>query len=103
MSATAGAVMEHSEFALVRMRSAAGVEEYAFTLTRDGVAAEVHIGQPVGGQERLFSPGWRRCLASHVSDVGLRALSSVAPAARDFALHAVDVSPERQEAGRVRV
>ena len=93
-------VMEHREFAVVRMRSAAGVEGWSFTLTRDGAVAEqirrslvqVYLGQPVGEQERLFKLAWRRSLASHASGVGLRALSLVDLAAWDLAARAADLS-----------
>jgi len=93
-------VMEYREFALVRMRSAGGIEGWAFTLTRDGAVAEqirkslakVYVGQPVGDQERLFSLAWRRSLASHASGVGLRALSLVDLAAWDLAARKADQS-----------
>jgi L-alanine-DL-glutamate epimerase-like enolase superfamily enzyme len=87
-------VMEHREFAVVRMRSSSGHEGWSFTLTRDGAVAEqirkslarVYVGQPVGEQERTFTVAWRRSLASHASGVGLRALSLLDLAAWD--LHA---------------
>jgi L-alanine-DL-glutamate epimerase-like enolase superfamily enzyme len=93
-------VMQHREFALVRMRSTAGVEGWSFTLTRDGAVAEqirkslakVYVGQPVGEQERLFTLAWRRSLASHASGVGLRALSLLDLAAWDLAARSVDLS-----------
>jgi L-alanine-DL-glutamate epimerase-like enolase superfamily enzyme len=93
-------VMQSREFALVRMRSAAGTEGWAFTLTRDGAVADqirkslaqVYVGQPVGDQERLFTLAWRRSLASHASGVGLRALSLLDLAAWDLAARSADVS-----------
>ena len=93
-------VMESREFAVVRIRSAAGAEGWSFTLTRDGAVAEqirkslarVYVGQPVGDQERLFTLGWRRSLASHAAGVGLRALSLMDLAAWDLAARSADIS-----------
>lgn len=103
-------VMEHREFALVRIRSRAGLEGWAFTLTRDGAVAEqirksltkVYVGEPVGSQERLFMLAWRRSLASHASGIGLRALSLVDLAAWDLAAKAADLSIAGLLGGRNR-
>lgn len=86
-------VMPHRETVVVRLRSAKGVDGWAFTLTRDGAVAEqirktiagIYVGQPVGDQERLFRLAWRRSLASHAGGIGLRALSIMDLAAWDLA------------------
>src|SRR5579875_3054697 len=101
-------VMEHREFAVVRMRSSSGAEGWSFTLTRDGAVAEqirkslskVYLGQPVGDQERLFTLAWRRSLASHASGVGLRALSLLDLAAWDLAARSRDMSIAAMLGGR---
>jgi L-alanine-DL-glutamate epimerase-like enolase superfamily enzyme len=103
-------VMEHREFAAVRMRSSSGAEGWSFTLTRDGAVAEqirkslarVYLGQPVGEQERLFTLAWRRSLASHAAGVGLRALSLVDLAAWDLAARSADLSIAALLGGRNR-
>src|SRR5205085_10821841 len=76
-------IMHTREFALVRVRSTAGIDGFAYTLTRDGAVAEqirktiarLYVGTAVGDQERTFTVAWRRSLASHASGIGLRALS----------------------------
>lgn len=93
-------VMNHRETVVVRLRSAKGVDGWAFTLTRDGAVAEqirktisgIYIGQPVGDQERLYDLAWRTSLASHASGLGLRALSIVDLAAWDLASRSADRS-----------
>ena len=86
-------IMHTREFALVRVRTAAGVDGYAYTLTRDGAVAEqirktiarVYVGTEVGDRERTFTVAWRRSLASHAAGLGLRALSIVDLACWDAA------------------
>ena len=66
-------IMKQREFAVVRLRSAAGREGWAFTLTRDGAVAEqirktiapVYLGSRVEDRIRTFRTAWRRSLASH--------------------------------------
>ena len=86
-------IMHTREFALVRVRSDAGVDGYAYTLTRDGAVAEqirktiarVYAGTQVSARERTFTVAWRRSLASHAAGIGLRALSIVDLACWDLA------------------
>jgi len=93
-------IMRHREFALVRVRSSAGLDGYAYTLTRDGAVAEqirkmigpIYVGTAVGAQERTFTIAWRRSLASHAAGIGLRALSIVDLACWDLAAKAADQS-----------
>jgi len=78
-------IMNHREFALVRVTSSAGLRGHAYTLTRDGTVAEqirktiaaIYVGSAVGDQERTYTVAWRRSLASHAAGIGLRALSIV--------------------------
>ena len=86
-------IMKQREFAVVRLRSAAGQEGWAFTLTRDGAVAEqirktiapVYLGSRVEDRIRTFRTAWRRSLASHCAGIGLRALSIVDLATWDLA------------------
>ena len=74
-------IMQTREFALVRVRTDAGVDGYAYTLTRDGAVAEqirktiarVYVGTDVADRERTFTIAWRRSLASHAAGLGLLA------------------------------
>lgn len=78
-------VMEHREFALVRVRSRDGICGYGFTLTRDGpLAAMVHdyigprfVGRPTDAPERAFASVQRSNLSCLAGGIGLRALSIV--------------------------
>ena len=55
-------IMNHREYAVVRVTSSSGHEGWAFTLTRDGAVAEqirktvapVYVGQDPAERERLF-------------------------------------------------
>jgi L-alanine-DL-glutamate epimerase-like enolase superfamily enzyme len=93
-------IMRQREFALVRVRSSAGLDGFAYTLTRDGAVAEqirktigpLYVGTSVGAQERTFTIAWRRSLASHAAGIGLRALSIVDLACWDLAAKAADKS-----------
>ena len=93
-------IMHTREFALVRVRSSAGVDGYAYTLTRDGAVAEqirktiarVYVGSDVADRERTFTLAWRRSLASHAAGIGLRALSIVDLACWDLAARLADRS-----------
>lgn len=86
-------IMHTREFALVRVRTDAGVDGYSYTLTRDGAVAEqirktiarVYIGSELATRERTFTIAWRRSLASHAAGIGLRALSIVDLACWDAA------------------
>jgi L-alanine-DL-glutamate epimerase-like enolase superfamily enzyme len=86
-------VMEHREFALVRVRSRSGGEGFAFTLTREGpIAATIeraiakhYVGSAFSTRddaERVFYRCQGSNLAGLSSGIGLRALSIV-----DLALH----------------
>lgn len=86
-------IMHTREFALVRVRSGAGIDGFAYTLTRDGAVAEqirktiarVYVGTAVDAREATFTLAWRRSLASHAAGIGLRALSIVDLACWDLA------------------
>lgn len=86
-------IMEHREFAICRVKLDDGVTGWSFTLTRDGAVAPqirstiapVYVGTPVDERERTWRVAWRRSLASHVSGIGLRALSLVDLACWDAA------------------
>lgn len=93
-------IMHTREFALVRVRTDAGVNGYSYTLTRDGAVAEqirktiarVYVGTPISERERTFTIAWRRSLASHAAGIGLRALSIVDLACWDAAAKLADRS-----------
>lgn len=93
-------IMHTREFALVRVRTDAGVDGYAYTLTRDGAVAEqirktiarVYVGTAIAERERSFTIAWRRSLASHAAGIGLRALSIVDLACWDAAAKLEDRS-----------
>ena len=93
-------IMHTREFALVRVRTDAGVEGYSYTLTRDGTVAEqirktiarVYVGTAIADRERTFTVAWRRSLASHAAGIGLRALSIVDLACWDAAARLGDRS-----------
>lgn len=78
-------VMEHREFALVRVRTRDGVRGYGFTLSRDGpIAAMVHdyigpryVGRPTDAPEVAFASVQRSNLSCLAGGLGLRALSIV--------------------------
>ena len=86
-------IMHTREFALVRVRTDAGVDGYCYTLTRDGAVAEqirktigrIYVGSAVADRERTYTIAWRRSLASHAAGIGLRALSIVDLACWDAA------------------
>lgn len=92
-------VMEHREFALVRVRSSDGLEGFAFTLTREGpVAATIkqaiahnYIGTTLTSTtdaERAFYGCQGSNLAGLSSGIGLRALSIVDLAVHDLVARA---------------
>ncbi len=93
-------IMHTREFALVRVRTDAGVDGYSYTLTRDGTVAEqirktiarVYVGTAVDARERTLTIAWRRSLASHAAGIGLRALSIVDLACWDAAARLADRS-----------
>lgn len=93
-------IMHTREFALVRVRTDAGVNGYSYTLTRDGAVAEqirktiarVYVGTSISQRERTFTIAWRRSLASHAAGIGLRALSIVDLACWDAAAKLADRS-----------
>jgi L-alanine-DL-glutamate epimerase-like enolase superfamily enzyme len=93
-------IMHTREFALVRVRTDAGLDGYSYTLTRDGTVAEqirktiarVYVGTDIGDRERTFTIAWRRSLASHAAGIGLRALSIVDLACWDAAARLADRS-----------
>ena len=93
-------IMHTREFALVRVRTEAGVDGYSYTLTRDGAVAEqirktiarVYVGTLIAERERTFTIAWRRSLASHAAGIGLRALSIVDLACWDAAAKVADRS-----------
>jgi L-alanine-DL-glutamate epimerase-like enolase superfamily enzyme len=93
-------IMHTREFALVRVRTDAGIDGYSYTLTRDGSVAEqirttiarVYVGTAIDDRERTFTIAWRRSLASHAAGIGLRALSIVDLACWDAAAKLADRS-----------
>jgi L-alanine-DL-glutamate epimerase-like enolase superfamily enzyme len=93
-------IMHTREFALVRVRTDAGIDGYSYTLTRDGAVAEqirktiarMYTGTSVAERERTFTIAWRRSLASHAAGIGLRALSIVDLACWDAAAKLADRS-----------
>ena len=93
-------VMRSREFALVRVRTDAGIDGFSYTLTRDGAVAEqirkmiagIYVGSAVADRERTFTLAWRRSLASHAAGIGLRALSIVDLACWDAAGKVADRS-----------
>lgn len=106
-------VMEHREFALVRVRADSGIEGFAFTLTREGpVAAAIaqavrhrYVGEDVEGladAARLFD----RCQASNVATLsggtGLRGLSLVDLAVHDLLARAAELPIARYLGGSPR-
>lgn len=89
-------VMEHREFALCRLRSAAGHEGFAFAYTRDGPVAAIvrrNIAPLYIGRE-YTDPGalhWQAAWSNNAilpCGIGLRALSLVDLAAWDLAARA---------------
>ncbi len=93
-------IMNTREFALVRVRTDAGVDGYSYTLTRDGAVAEqirktiarIYLGTEIAARERTYTVAWRRSLASHAGGLGLRALSIVDLACWDVAAKLADRS-----------
>ncbi len=93
-------IMHTREFALVRVRTSAGVDGYSYTLTRDGAVAEqirktiarIYVGSDTDERERTYTVAWRRSLASHAAGLGLRALSIVDLACWDAAARLADRS-----------
>jgi L-alanine-DL-glutamate epimerase-like enolase superfamily enzyme len=93
-------LVNHREYALVRVRSSDGVEGWAYGLTRDGeVAAQLrrtvapsYLGSAVGEMARTWSVASRANLASNGSGIGLRALSLVDLASWDLAARSAGVS-----------
>jgi len=86
-------IMEYREYVVVRLRTAQGLDGWAFTLTRDGTVAEqihktlgaVYRDSLVSDRERTFRAAWRGSLACLSSGIGLRALSLLDLAAWDLA------------------
>ena len=78
-------VMEHREFALVRVRTGDGIRGYAFTLSRDGPIAEMvhnyigprYVGRPTSAPAEVFASVQRSNLSCLAGGLGLRALSIV--------------------------
>ena len=103
-------VMKTREFALVRVRTDAGVDGFAYTLTRDGAVAEqirktigpIYASTTVADREATFRLAWRRSLASHAAGIGLRALSIVDLACWDAAARLADRSIADLLGGRNR-
>lgn len=101
-------IMNTREFALVRVRTDAGVDGYSYTLTRDGAVAEqirktiarIYVGSEVAARERTYTIAWRRSLASHAGGLGLRALSIVDLACWDAAAKLADRSIAELLGGR---
>jgi len=93
-------VMKQREFVVVRLRTTSGHEGWAFTLTRDGAAAEqirktiaqVYIGTELGDREKTYRIAKGRTYGSHSAGIGLRALSLVDLAAWDAAAKMADRS-----------
>ena len=93
-------IMNTREFALVRVRTDAGIDGYSYTLTRDGAVAEqirktiarIYLGSEIAARERTYTTAWRRSLASHAGGLGLRALSIVDLACWDAAAKLADRS-----------
>ncbi len=93
-------IMNTREFALVRVRTDAGVDGYSYTLTRDGAVAEqirktiarIYVGSEIAAREKTYTTAWRRSLASHAGGLGLRALSIVDLACWDAAAKLADRS-----------
>jgi L-alanine-DL-glutamate epimerase-like enolase superfamily enzyme len=86
-------VMKDREFAVVRITTDKGVEGWAFTLTRDGAAAEqirkaiapVYVGTEIADREKTFKVAKGRTYGSHSAGIGLRALSLMDLACWDIA------------------
>ncbi len=86
-------VMEHREFALVRVRTSDGLCGYAFTLTRDGPIAEMignyigprYLGRDPAAPQGIFAGVQRSNMSCLASGLGLRALSLVDLATWDMA------------------
>ena len=86
-------VMKDREFAVVRITTDKGVEGWAFTLTRDGAAAEqirkaiapVYVGTDIADREKTFKVAKGRTYGSHSAGIGLRALSLMDLACWDIA------------------
>jgi L-alanine-DL-glutamate epimerase-like enolase superfamily enzyme len=86
-------VMNHREFATVRITTENGVEGWAFTLTRDGACAEqirktiapVYVGTDIADREKTFKTAKGRTYGSHSAGIGLRALSLMDLACWDVA------------------
>lgn len=101
-------IMHTREFALVRVRTANGIDGWSYTLTRDGAVAEqvrktiarVYVGTDLADRERTFTVAWRRSLASHAAGIGLRALSIVDLACWDAAARSADRSIAELLGGR---
>ena len=85
--------MKDREFAVVRITTDKGVEGWAFTLTRDGAAAEqirkaiapVYVGTEIADREKTFKVAKGRTYGSHSAGIGLRALSLMDLACWDIA------------------
>lgn len=93
-------VMDHRDFALVRIDSEEGHSGYAYCLTRDGpveaivrrTIAPFYIGGSVDDPESLFYKALWSNHAVHASGIGMRALSIVDIAAWDLAAKAAGMS-----------
>jgi L-alanine-DL-glutamate epimerase-like enolase superfamily enzyme len=106
-------VMEHREFALVRVRARSGVEGFAFTLTRETalaatiarVIAHHYVGSTLGRRddaEALFYRCQGSNLAALSGGLGLRALSIVDLAIHDLLARSAGLSIARYLGGEPR-
>jgi L-alanine-DL-glutamate epimerase-like enolase superfamily enzyme len=91
-------VMKQREFVVVRVTTGSGHLGWAFTLTRDGAAAEqirkaiapVYLGTDVADREKTFKTAKGRTYGSHSAGIGLRALSMMDLACWDLAAKLAD-------------
>ena len=106
-------VMEHREFALVRVRAESGNEGFGFTLTREGpIAATIHraiaphyAGATVATRDdaaQLFARCQGSNLAGLASGIGLRALSIVDLAVHDLLARSAELPIARWLGGEPR-
>src|SRR5665213_424900 len=78
-------IMDHREFAMVRVELSDGISGFAYGLTRDGPIAEIvhrsiapcYQGQEVGDPKKLFYGALWTNHAVHAAGIGMRALSLV--------------------------
>lgn len=91
-------VMKEREFVTVRVTVDTGHQGWAFTLTRDGTAAEqirktiapVYLGSAIADREKTFRVARGRTYGSHSNGIGLRALSVMDLACWDIAAKLAD-------------